>query len=130
MEILGRSGCRTFSIPALLPLLLAMFWSAYSTAAITKVVELEIDGPIGVATADYLGSGIEHAEEIGAELVIIKMDTPGGLMKPMRGIVQDILASAVPVVAYVSPAGARAARCSASSSAGCEVKKPVCANAI
>ena len=108
MEILGRSGCRTFSIPALLPLLLAMFWSAYSNAAITKVVELEIDGPIGVATADYLGSGIEHAEEIGAELVIIKMDTPGGLMKPMRGIVQDILASAVPVVAYVSPAGARA----------------------
>ncbi len=72
------------------------------------VVQLEIDGPIGVATADYLESGIEHAEEIGAELVIIRMDTPGGLMKPMREIVQRILAAEVPVSAYVAPPGARA----------------------
>jgi membrane-bound serine protease (ClpP class) len=107
MEVLGRSSCRTFSIPAFL-LLLAVFWSAFSTAATTKVVELEIDGPIGVATADYLSSGIEHAEDVGAELVIITIDTPGGLMKPMREIVKDILASTVPVAAYVAPAGARA----------------------
>ena len=107
MEVLGRSSCRTFSIPAFL-LLLAMFWSALSAATPTKVVELEIDGPIGVATADYLSSGIEHAEDVGAELVIIKMDTPGGLMKPMREIVKGILASTVPVAAYVAPAGARA----------------------
>lgn len=72
------------------------------------VVQLEIDGPIGVATADYLESGIDHAEAIGAELVIIRMDTPGGLMKPMREIVQRILAAKVPVSAYVAPAGARA----------------------
>jgi membrane-bound serine protease (ClpP class) len=107
MEVLGPSSCRTFSIPAFL-LLLAVFWSALSTAAPTTVVELEIDGPIGVATADYLSSGIEHAEDVGAELVIIKMDTPGGLMKPMREIVKGILASTVPVAAYVAPAGARA----------------------
>jgi membrane-bound serine protease (ClpP class) len=92
----------------LLPLLLTLIWSTFSTAAETKVVELEIDGAIGVATADYLSSGIEHAEEIGAELVIISMDTPGGLMKPMREIVQVILASSVPVATYVTPAGARA----------------------
>jgi membrane-bound serine protease (ClpP class) len=55
-----------------------------------------------------LSSGIEHAEEIGAELIVITMDTPGGLMKPMREIVQGILASTVPVAAYVTPAGARA----------------------
>jgi len=72
------------------------------------VVEVEIKGGIGVATADYLKSGIEHADDIGAELILITMDTPGGLIKPMREIVQDILASDVPVVAYVSPAGARA----------------------
>jgi len=71
-------------------------------------VELEISDGIGVATADYTISGIEHAEETGAELVIINMDTPGGLMKPMRDIVQKILGSSVPVVTYVSPAGARA----------------------
>ena len=107
MEVRGRSCCRVFPAPACL-LLLALFWSALSTAATTKVVELEIDGPIGVATADYLNSGIEHAEDIGAELIIITMDTPGGLMKPMREIVQGILASNVPVAAYVGPAGARA----------------------
>ena len=73
-----------------------------------NVVELEIKGGIGVATADYVISGIEHAEETGAELVIINMDTPGGLMAPMRDIVQKILGSRVPVATYVTPAGARA----------------------
>jgi membrane-bound serine protease (ClpP class) len=108
MEVHGRSSRRTLPVPALLPLHLSLFWSAFSTAATTKVVELEIDGAIGVATADYLSSGIEHAEDIGAELIVITMDTPGGLMKPMREIVQGILASTVPVAAYVTPAGARA----------------------
>jgi len=107
MKVPGRSSCRTFPVPALL-LLLTLLWSASSTAAPTRVVELEIDGPIGVATADYLNSGIEHAEEIGAELIIITIDTPGGLMKPMREIVQGVLASTVPIAAYVGPAGARA----------------------
>jgi membrane-bound serine protease (ClpP class) len=108
MEVHGPLSRRTFPIPALLPLLLTLIWSTFSTAAETKVVELDIRGAIGVATADYLSSGIEHAEEIGAELVMISMDTPGGLMKPMREIVQVILASTVPVATYVTPAGARA----------------------
>lgn len=72
------------------------------------VVVLEIKGGIGVATADYVSSGIQAAETGGAELVIIEMDTPGGLMGPTRDIVQDILGSTVPVVTYVTPAGARA----------------------
>jgi membrane-bound serine protease (ClpP class) len=108
MEVHGRSSRRTFPVPVFLPLLLTLFWSAFSTAATTKVVELEINGAIGVATADYLSSGLEHAEEIGAELIVITMDTPGGLMKPMREIVQGILASTIPVAGYVTPAGARA----------------------
>ena len=70
---------------------------------------LTIDGPIGPATMDYLVRGIEQAESEGAELVVIRMDTPGGLMKSMRGIIKKILASDVPVVTWVSPAGARAA---------------------
>lgn len=73
-----------------------------------KVVVLEIKGGIGVATAEYVISGLEHAAEIDAELVIIDMDTPGGLMAPMRDIVQAILGSSVPVATYVTPAGARA----------------------
>lgn len=73
-----------------------------------KVVVLELKGALGVATADYIISGIEHAEATGAELVIIDMDTPGGLMAPMRDIIQVILNSSVPVATYVSPEGARA----------------------
>jgi len=79
-----------------------------SNATAQTVVVLEIEGGIGVATADYLASGIRHAEEQNADLVIIDMDTPGGLVKPMRDMVQDILGSSVPVATYVSPAGARA----------------------
>ena len=73
-----------------------------------NVVVLEINGGIGVATADYVLSGIEHAQDTGAELIVIEMDTPGGLMAPMRDIVQAILGSHVPVATYVTPAGARA----------------------
>jgi len=108
MKACGFLRRRAVRWPAWLVLLLVLSWSASPAAAESIIVELEIDGAIGVATSDYLISGIDHAEEIGAELVIINMDTPGGLMKPMREIVQRILASTVPVAVYVTPAGARA----------------------
>lgn len=92
----------------MLPLLLALLWSMPPAAGAASIIELEIEGPIGVATADYIDAGIEHAVDGDADLIIINIDTPGGLVKPMRTIVQSILASPIPVAVYVSPAGARA----------------------
>jgi len=70
---------------------------------------LEINGPIGPATSHYIVHGLEGARANGSRLVVIEMDTPGGLDTSMRDIIRAILASPVPVVSYVSPSGARAA---------------------
>lgn len=74
-----------------------------------KAVVLEVDGAIGPATNDFIVRGIESAEESGAALVILRLNTPGGLDSSMRDINRKILASRVPVVTYVSPSGSRAA---------------------
>jgi membrane-bound serine protease (ClpP class) len=72
-------------------------------------VVLEIKGAIGPATSHYVVRGIESAEKAGSPLIILEMDTPGGLDSAMRDIIRAILASPIPVVTYVAPSGARAA---------------------
>ncbi len=70
---------------------------------------VEIDGAIGPATSDYILRGFKKAQESSASLIVIRMNTPGGLDTSMRDIIEGILGSDIPVVSYVSPKGARAA---------------------
>lgn len=70
---------------------------------------IRIDGPIGPATSHYFRQGLKKAVESGHSLVILQLDTPGGLDTAMRDIIKEILASPVPVATFVAPNGARAA---------------------
>src|SRR5689334_16593073 len=89
-------------------LLAAMLcWASGVFAAPVAVVPL--DGAIGPASADFVRRAIEHAATDGTQLVVLRIDTPGGLDSAMREIIKSILASPVPVASFVAPSGARAA---------------------
>jgi len=92
--------------------LLAAGWILFagaSSPSAPSVALLPVSGPIGPATSDFFVRKLREAGEDGTALVIVTIDTPGGLDTAMRDMVQAILASEVPVVTYVSPSGARAA---------------------
>jgi len=83
----------------------ALAWGA----AAQPVILLTLDGAVSPATADYAVRGIRQAAEKRAALVILQIDTPGGLDTSMRSVIKEILASPVPVAVFVAPSGARAA---------------------
>jgi len=82
-----------------------MFTQAVSAAVVHRII---IDGVINPAATEYIIKSIEKAEEAEAELLVIEMDTPGGLMESMHRIMKAIQSSSVPVAVYVAPSGSRA----------------------
>jgi membrane-bound serine protease (ClpP class) len=93
-------------VAAFLPLLSA---SAEGNSPIPVVLRLELDREVEPVLATYIDEGIADAESRHASLVLITMDTPGGLSESMKDIIQHIMASSVPVAVYVWPTGARGA---------------------
>lgn len=115
----GAEGVTRKAVVFLLLLLVAMLWARDARGQEPEegapvspdrvAIVLDVEGPIGPATRDFLTRSLETAAEREAALVIIRMDTPGGLDASTRDIIKAILNSPVPVATWVAPPGARAA---------------------
>ena len=103
------AGAIGMALPGVMPTAFGASGTVADVATTPQATVLEINGAIGPATSRYVVHGIEAAQKAGSRLVILEVDTPGGLDTSMRDIIRAILASPVPVVTYVSPPGARAA---------------------
>lgn len=107
---MGRVSAGRIISSFTLALFLALMPDVFARESGSKtVVIIELDGAINPGSALYAARGITEAPDLGAELVIVRLDTPGGLASSMRTIVKAIMNSPVPVVVYVSPHGAGAA---------------------
>jgi membrane-bound serine protease (ClpP class) len=102
-------GALLFAPLALGPLAKAQTPSGSNSAPRPRVIEMRIGDEIEPIMAEYINGGISQAAEQHASLILITMDTPGGLGTSMEDMIQHILSSPVPVAIYVSPAGARGA---------------------
>src|SRR6478672_12521887 len=87
-------------------IVLALFLA--SRAASADVLKIVVDDTINPITAEYVDRAIQEAQRTHADALLFELNTPGGIMGPMERIIQKILASPVPVIVYVSPAGSDA----------------------
>jgi membrane-bound serine protease (ClpP class) len=101
---------RAIVIAAVLSLACLTGWQTFSPVAADSptVLVMDVEGPIKQVTADHIVRGIDTAHTDDVDLVVIRLNTPGGLLESVRTIVQTLLDSEIPVVAYVAPAGAHA----------------------
>jgi len=90
-------------------LAIALAIVAQAAPAATKVVAVDVDGMVHPITSEIVGGALAQAKEQNASLVLVRLNTPGGLMDAMRETIEKIAASPVPVVTYVAPSGGRAA---------------------
>jgi membrane-bound serine protease (ClpP class) len=93
--------------------LITLFFTPLSSDAAgnsqNPITVLTIKGAISPAYSDYLKHGLKHAKKTKSQLIIIELDTPGGVLTTTREMAQDILASEIPIAVFVTPAGAHAA---------------------
>ena len=90
-------------------LTLALVVGAHTVCAAGKVIAVNVDGMVHPITAEIVGGALAQAKSENASLVLVRLNTPGGLMDAMRATIEKMLASPVPVVTYVAPSGGRAA---------------------
>ena len=103
----GRRGTKGFLL--VLAIALAGGPALSRAAEPPPVIVIGVDSSINPVTADYLSSAIERAENDNASLLVVELDTPGGLDTAMRQMVREIIRTPVPVSVYVAPSGSRAA---------------------
>ena len=94
-------------------LTLALVLAAQAFCAAPKIIAVDVNGMVHPITTEIVDGALAQAKREKASLVLVRLNTPGGLMEAMRATIEKIVASPVPVVTYVAPSGGRAA------SAGC-----------
>ncbi|MGY6275418.1 NfeD family protein [Methylomonas sp. MgM2] len=111
MHFFSINRCRWFLFALTVVLQFSPEMQAFADRTNSKghILQLDIEGAIGPATSDYLERNLDKASETGAKIILLRIDTPGGLDSSMREIIKKIVASPVPVIGYVAPEGARAA---------------------
>ncbi|MEE9905644.1 MAG: nodulation protein NfeD [Chlorobium sp.] len=110
MNVSGRllTGlCRLFSSALLLQVL--FFAAVEADASEKRVSSIELKGSVNPASAQYFSRALDKAQADGSHAFLVELDTPGGLVSSLREMVQDLMASKIPVIVYVSPSGSQAA---------------------